>query len=336
MKDNDYDYELLDQNQQDADIRVKLNSLYSSPLSDILWFELFDPSLLNTGYHKLYYYEHTLLKHIILFRNDAKRKILQVILQEYKISLTQIKNICSILFHEFDKVQQVIFEKIFIPNHSKLPKITFEKTSNDVIINLPESFNAYINSLGKSTREGVRINMKRIARDFVDFKFHYLEKSDILFEHINNVVLLHRNRILATDVDERVCNIVHQYDSTSGFGFLCVCTIDDKIIGGTINSIIGEHAYSHVVGHSESYNYYSLGQLVLINTIQYLIEEKNIKYYHLSWGKQDYKFRLGGIDHELYTLRVFRNSGGKMMNDIKQRVKDNKTLYNLYLNFKNN
>ena len=336
---NDFEYELLDQNQQDAAIREKLHALYSSPLSDTLYWELSNPSLVHNGYYKLFYYEQAVLKQIILFEYVAKSGRILVLNRHYHISETEIRNICSILFREFDKVQQIIFKKIYFSNYRQSSKIIFEKSSNDVIIELPESFDTYMKSLGKSTRERFRQNTKRIVRDFPDFQFHYLEKDDILFEDIEKVILLHRGRMKTKGItisgDEKLCDEA-KYATTSDCGFLCVCTINDKIIGGAINFIVGEHAYLFVIGHNDSYNYYSVGQLVLANTIKYLIEEKKIKHYHLSWGKQDYKFKYGGINHEIYTLQVFRNFRGKLKTIFKQRVKDNKILYNFYLKFKNN
>ena len=337
----DFEYELLDENQQVADLREKLVVLYSSPFADILWWELYDPSLTNNGYHKLFYYEQNELKHIILFNYSAKaQKKIFVVNEKIKISIDSIENICYILFYEFAIIEQIIFEKVFESDQKQSPKMIFDKTSNDVIIpNLPNNMDAYMKSLGSSTRKKINLMTNRIAKDFPDFKVYFYEKSDILYEQIEKVVLLNRNRMKTKGeislLNDTECKIRYQYASTSGFGFLCACEIDGKIIGGTINSVIREHAYMHIIAHDNSYNKYSVGQIALIHATKYLIEEKNIKYYHLLGGTLEYKFRHGGINHELYTIRVFRNNDifyffRKIMSVIRTKSKNNKTIICIY------
>jgi len=309
-----FEYELLDQKQPVVDLRDQLAGLYSSPFADILWWELRDLSLINNGYYKLFYYEQSVLKHIILFKYSAELpgKII-VLTHTFKISSENIENISCILFYEFDKLQQIIFENIFEPKPKKLPKMVFERGLNDIVIFLPDTLDTYMKSLGMSTRKKIRLIQNRIAKDFPDFKVHYNENGDILFKQIERLISLNKDRMIVTGkksfLTDTDCKLLYQYASTSGFGLLCLCTIDDKIIGGTINYVIGEHAYMHVISHDNSYNKYSIGQIALFNATKYLIEEKNIKYYHLMSGSQDYKFRHGGIYHDRYIFWVFRNNG---------------------------
>jgi len=348
----DFEYDLLDENQHDTDLREKLALLYESPFSDILWWELRDHSLVSDGYYKLFYYEQSVLKHIILFKYAAKsEKKIVVINKSFKILAKDIQHICQILFSEFDNLQQIFFDGLFaIPE--KTPKIFFEKDlwKNDIIISLPESMDAYWNSLGSSTRKKIKLITNRIARDFSDFEVRYLENSEISLEQIEKLVSFNRNRMKTKGEVSRLndleCKALYHYASKSGFGFLCLCTIDNEIIGGTINTIIGEHAYMHVIAHNNSYNHYSVGQIALINATKYLIEEKNIKHYHLLFGVVDYKFRHGGINHDLYTVRIFKKNNfycfwGKTVGSLriiyrsfKQIIKNNKTFYQIYSKLK--
>jgi len=345
-----FEYELLGENQQVVALREKLAILYSSPFSDILLWELYDSSLIN-GYYKLFYYEQSVLKHIILFKYSAEtKKKVFVINKEFKISLKNIENICHILFYEFTWVQQIIFEKVFGPKPKQAPKMVFERTSNDVIIpDLPKTMYAYMKSLETHTRKEINRKINRISKDIPDFKIQYIEKSDIVFEQINKIVSFNRSRMKTkgkiSDLNDTECKVLHQYISTSGFGFLCVCVVNGKIISGTINTVIGEHAYSHVIAHDNTYNQYSVGQITMVNTTKYLIEEKNIKYHHLLCGTLKYKFQHGGINHDLYTFRVFRNNNvhyfwRKAMIDFKnnyrkfrKKMKKNKTIYDFYIKF---
>ena len=347
----DFEYKLLDETQQVADLREKLAVLYPTPFADVLWWELRDLSLVNKGYYKLFYYEQSILTHLVLFKNAGRaQKKIYIINREIKITITHIENICNILFHEFGKVQQIIFENIFEPNPKQLSKMVFEKTSDDVIIlDLPESMDDYIKSLGKSTRKRINLATNHIARDFPCFQVHFFENCDILSEQIEKIVSLNRSRMKTkgkiSALNDTECNVLHQYAFTSGF--VCVCVIDGKIIGGTINSIVGKQAYMHVIAHDNSYHNYSIGLISLLHATKYLIEEKNINHYHLLCGTQEYKFRHGGTNHDLYTFRVFRNTDvhffcGKTLNAFrinyrrfKQRLKNDKSIYNFYIKLNN-
>jgi len=348
-----FEYELLDNHQQVVDLREKLTELYATPFSDILWWELLNPSLIDNGYYKLFYYEQSVLKHIILFEYPAKeQKKIFVMNEEIKIPIEDIRNICRILFNEFDKVKQINFHKIFELNPKQSHKTIFEfsRYGGDKIIPLPETMDAYMKSLNKSVRKDINQKMNRITRDFSDFKVHYYENNDILLGQIEKLVLLHRDRMQTigqkTGYDDIYCKFLHQYASTSGFGLLCVYTIDGNIVSGTINFVIGEHAYMYVISHDNLYNYYSIGYMTNVHTIKYLINKKDINYYHLLGGDQEYKIRLGGIHYDTFTYWVFRNYNlyyfwHKIKSVLKynnrkyrKRLKANKTIYDYYLKLK--
>jgi hypothetical protein len=340
-----FEYELLDENQPVSDLREKLAALYANPFAEILWWELRDHSLMNQRYHKLFYYEQNVLKHIILFKYNHKApKTIHIINKLFEISIENIENICRILYSELNRVRQIVFENLYGSDPKQTSKIVFDKTSNDVIIlNLPSTMDAYMKSLGKKIQKHIKLMMNYIARDFPEFKVQFIEKNDILFEQIEKIVLLNRSRMkIKGEVSELVdseCNSIYQYAATSGFGFLCLCFNNDQIISGTINSIIGEHAYLHVIAHDNSYNRYSPGQMALVHTTKYLIEEKNIKQFHLLFGTKTYKFRHGGTNHDLYTFWCFKNNDIsylwlKTIKDLKHRLKKNKAIDNFYSKLK--
>jgi len=308
------EYELLDENQQDKDLREKLIYLYSSVFSDILWWELHFPSLMKNGYYKLFYYEQSVLKHVILFTYSAKvSKKIFVVNKQFKISPEHLQNICQILFNEFNKVQQIVFEKIFDYNIQKTPKLAFEISwDNDIVIpDLPETMEAYMKSLGKRTRKKINLMTSRIEKDFPDFKVHFFEKNDISFDRIENVILMNRRRMCSKGgksiFDDSECHILYEYTHAS-FGFLCVCEINGKDVSGMIISVVGEHAYGHVIAHDEAFNEYSIGQITLARATKYLIEAKKVKHFHLGDGDQEYKYRHGGVNHKSHIIRVFRNN----------------------------
>ena len=339
-----FEYELLNENQQADDLREKILALYATNSADILWLELLDDSLVKSGYYKLFYYEQKILKHIILFKHNYKaQKKIDVLNEGYRICNTDIENISQILFSEFNKVQQIIFKGVFITNPVPSSKMIIEKLTDDVIIPLPESMDDYLmKTIGKKTRKHIRVMINRFTSDYPDHKVQYFEKSDISKEQIDNVISLNKERIKTKGIKFALNKAQYQYAASSGLGFLCLCSIDGKIISGMISSVIGEHAYGHIIAHDNSYNKYFVGQIVLTHVIESLIGKKNIKYLHMLGGSYDYKVRHGGVIHDVYTIGIFRNNGinylwAKSMKELKanyvkfkQILKNNKTINRFY------
>lgn len=312
-----YEYELFGEEQHDNALREKLTGLYSTPLSDILWWEVRDPSIANKKYYKLYCYKQGILKHIILFKyfTDSCKKIF-ILNQEFAISVKDIEQICNVLFDKFNTVKQIIFKHIFVIGPKNNSNMVIYKSSDDIIIlNLPKSIDTYMNTLGNSTRKHIKLCSNHLIKKNPDFNVQFYENSNISLEQVKKVIEMNAIRMTSKGVipliDETECKAIYNYIS-SGNGLLCVCTINGEIIGATINSIIGEHAYMHIISHNELYNKYSLGQIALFNTTKYLIEQKNINNYHLLHGDQEYKFRNGGINHDLYTIQIYKNKNMNM------------------------
>ena len=340
----DFEYVLLDENQQDVDLRKKILGLYSTNSADILWLELLDDSLVRNGYYKLFYYEQNVLKHIILFKYDSEaQKKIRVLNEGYRICNTHTENISHILFSEFNKVQQIIFKGVFVANPEPSPKMIIEKITDDVVIPLPESMDDYLmKTIGKKTRKHIKVMINQFTNDYPDYEVHYFEKGDISKEQIDNVVSLSKERMKTKGEKFVLNNAQYQYVASSGLGFLCLCSIDGKTISGMISSIIGEHAYGHIIAHDNLYNKYFVGQIVLTHVIRCLIEKKKIKYLHMLGGSYDYKVRHGGVIHDVYTIWTFRNEGinylwTKTVNEMKARyikfkltLKNKKTINTLY------
>ena len=318
----DFEYELLDENQQDADLRKKLTDLYSSPYSDILRCELHDPSIADSHCYKLYYYEQSVLIHLLLFKYSAESsKKIMIINEQFRISTTNIENICNILFQEFKKVKEVIFKNIYEPSSKKSSNmnVIFDKTSNDVIIDLPESMDEYFKLIGKMRHKDYKRCVNNIVRDFPDFTTLYYVNNDIHFEQINKMKEWKKDRMdnigRKNILDDDKSAQIYEYSRINGV--LSACENKGEIIGGSISWFLGKHAYSPVTSYDVSYGKYSIGNTLFVIEIKYLIEEKKIKYFHLGDGFEEYKFRFGGINHDLYTVHIYRNA---IMYSLKKMV----------------
>ncbi|MDR2038776.1 MAG: GNAT family N-acetyltransferase [Bacteroidales bacterium] len=339
-------YTLLDEKSRVDDLETKLKTLYQTPHSDMVYLNMYDHSISQENCRKLFIYEDNALKQLLLFKYEGNESSVTILNTSFTISSLEIKYISNVIFYEFSTVGKVIFQTLFLDCTGKIEMTVYEKTLYDAIMDLPASMDVYMKSLGTQTRKHVKYYQNRIQKDFPGFNISFQEGEDIKSGQIARIVDMNRDRMKSkgkkSGIDEIQQEYIYQYAQINGM--LCLCTVDEEIIGGTINTIIGEHAYLHVIAHDNQYNKYNTGQVALVNTVQYLIG-KNVKHFHLFWGEYDYKYRFLCKNHDLYDITVYRKKGAYMIgktsigirvfgkslkSSVRKRLENNKTLKKVY------
>jgi hypothetical protein len=256
--------------------------------------------------------------------------------------LQDIETIRNIIFREYGKVQKITFPYLFIENPVKKPRMILYEQNTDKIIDLPESMDEYMKLLGPNTRRRVKDGRKRIVKDHPDFQILFYEGKDILREHIVKIMELNKERMTNKGKkyghSDKVCDIFHQYSHIRGV--LCLCAINNNIIGGSISWVFEQHVYTHVIAHDNAYNSYRLGYVTLSYTIQHMIE-RNMKYFHFMWGEEEYNYRFLGKPNSAYNVMVFKKSTSFLLNNcftatrlmmkkIRKRIEKNVILKKIY------
>ncbi len=339
------EYMILDENDTIENLRDKLTNLYESPFSDLAYLNIGNPSITEKSCYKLLVSSPNGLKHLLLFKYTGKEKKITILNECFNISVSEIRNISDVMFDKFRDVNIINFGFVFIPDMEKKPNIIFNKILNDSILKLPESMESYLQLLSTKTRKYFTYYKNRIAKELPDFRIIFVENKNITYEQISSIVRLNRSRMKTkgkTGINDSDCEMHYRYAQLNGL--LCLCYNNDNIIGGTIGSIVGGRAHIHVVAHDDLYQKYSIGQISLINTIQYLIENK-IKFAHLLWGESEYKHRLLCQMCDIYSVKVFRKKTIYYLNNIlnnirskikhivsnlKKKMKQNQTIKNTY------
>ncbi len=177
----------------------------------------------------------------------------------------------------------------------------------DIVLQLPVSVEAYRATLGKSTRSYVNRYLNKIRRDHPDFAHQIHTGAEIDPALLEQVFDLNRARMKGKGkisiIDEHEARRITQVALECGL--LSVILINGKVCAGTIQYRMGDNYFMEVIAHDSAYNDYRLGTLCCYLAICACIERGG-QSYHFMWGKNDYKFRLGGVLQALDHFTLYR------------------------------
>jgi len=282
----------------------KLNQLYETYYSDLTYMNIRHNVSVDDCY-KLIIYEQGVLKHILLFKCGRNVKHITFLNHYFRMSIEDIETVRDMIFSEFPKIRTIRFPYLYQPEKRSLMILHEQHTESE--IELPESLDEYMKLLGSHTRKNIRAYKRNILKDHPTFKvtFHSGEKIDR--EDIAKLIGFNRSRMKTKGRvsfnSDAECDTLYRYARIRGL--LCLCSINDNIIGGSLNWMFGTHVFGHVIAHDDAYSNYSAGFIVLANSIQYMIEN-NMKFYHLGTGGAEYKRRILGKEYVMKDVIVFR------------------------------
>jgi hypothetical protein len=243
---------------------------------------------------------------IIAFRR-IKKKIV-VLNEQIELAANEINHFSTHIFSRFKGANSIFFKAIKTdycqlahPNHSAY-------FTNDIVVTLPASEQAYLAELGKSTRENVKRYLKILKRDFPTFEFATHDKVEQCEESFHQIIDFNRSRMAGKDKisglnqqeTERLWKLVEVY------GLVSTITIDGKVRAGTISYRVGSNYFVRVIAHDSDFSAYSLGILVTYLTICECIKRGG-KEFHFLWGQEQYKFRLLGKQRDFDSLTIYRS-----------------------------
>jgi CelD/BcsL family acetyltransferase involved in cellulose biosynthesis len=175
-------------------------------------------------------------------------------------------------------------------------------------VTLPHTVEEYMASLGKSTRSYVYRYLNRLRRHFPSCCHQVYTKHEIGEQHIHDIIRLNKIRmahkgkasVIGHEETQRIIRLAREC------GLVSVVTIDGRICAGTINYTVGRNSFLEVVAHDPGYNDYRLGTLCCYLTVCECIA-RGSEEYHFLWGKNEYKYRLRGVQRNLSNLSIYRS-----------------------------
>lgn len=182
------------------------------------------------------------------------------------------------------------------------------RTSQDIAIELPRSFDEYRSRLGKQTQKHIKYYINRLQKAYGDVVFHVTVTAETDPAVISRIIEMNRLRMKDKNIrsgynsryETRIIKFCRLY------GMVSTISIQGKPVAGAICYEVGNQAYLEAISHDSEYNKYNLGQVCLYLTVKHLIE-KGRDSFHLLWGENEYKYRFLGAKQELYFISMYRS-----------------------------
>ena len=278
----------------------ELPALYNTLLSTQDWFEIEDGAK-PTGACLLESPHHIILFHVV---DDT----IEVLNKEFAIGPRSAERACRALFRALPGTRRIHLEILFPPWELKLPKRILYWTDH-MIVDLPDTVDAYHASLGKRTRREVRSKRRRLLEAHPDTVVQTVASADRPEELIEAMITWKNERFNARG--ERT---VWQEEPGASDDFaelvrrrgrIRVTHVDGRLAAVTFLFPVGTAVYALQSGFDPDYEDFSLG---FLNTYENIADAIHTGYrsFSLLWGQNDYKRRLGAKPRRATRLSVFR------------------------------
>lgn len=250
---------------------------------------------------------------VLLLRNE--KNTVRVLNEQIQLDPEELNRFARYVFAHFSSVNVILFHAV----HTEAQRIRFPcqhfHCTEDIVLDLPTSVDAYRARMGKATRSYLSRYMNKLQRDFPSMRHEVYRQDEIGRHHLQQIIDMNRARMADRNREsyiddaeaERIIGMAQRC------GLVSVITIDGRVCAGAINFRIGEHYFLKVIAHDSAYNDYRLGTLCCYLAICECIAQGG-KEYHFLWGRYDYKYRLLGVQRDLDHVAVYRSRMHMLLN----------------------
>jgi hypothetical protein len=181
-------------------------------------------------------------------------------------------------------------------------------------LELPDSYDEYLQHFGSATRKNLRYCARRLERESPHIAFRILQGDEITDEIVKEIVDLNHLRMASkgktSGMDESYASRLAVLSRLHGVA--CIAADGPRIVGGTLCTRVGAGWTLHVIAHDPGYNHVRLGLLCLLKSIGEAIRG-GARRFNFLWGASDYKLLFGAKVSPLYTRRYYRSLGSQLL-----------------------
>ena len=298
----------------DKDIRCYLHAI--PPFVEVALADLYDTLHASLPFFRVYRSTHAVSCYvaerdgrpstILLFRCQDRR--LEVLNEMIAVRQDELRRFTRYVFQHFPRVDLIEFKALAVtaaaPSGLGFP-VQQHNAKDTWVIALPDTPEAYLAGLGKSTRANVRQQTNLVTRTFPGFSTRFYTQGEIDERHVRAILRFSEARIRAGGA-----NVTHDVDRIMALartcGFVVVLSIDGQVCAGSVNYRVGTSCFGDVTGYDPRFEKYSLGKLCVFQTVSASIARGGKRFY-LGGGHFEYKQRLGAELLGMDELKIYRS-----------------------------
>ncbi len=230
---------------------------------------------------------------LILFERSGA--CAQVINETFDLSGDELDAFAEAVFAQYPALTAIRVRAVALDGRPRRFPCLVAPQSDDYVLTLPATEEAWQASLSAQTREKIRYHGRRAQRRQPSLCFRTLPAASIEESSLRTVIGLNRARMQAkgkrfgmdAQEQQRLFALMRER------GQLSVIEIDGEIRAGLLCTLAGNDITMHVIAHDPEFDDLRLGFLCCVLTIQDAIAQ-GLQRFHFLWGHYDYKTRLGG------------------------------------------
>ncbi|WP_187271614.1 GNAT family N-acetyltransferase [Massilia arenae] len=242
----------------------------------------------------------------VLYRREGRT--ITVLSELLSIAGGALDQMARCLFARHQGVHLIHFPSVQTPPWPlPFPCQRYEATE-DLVISLPGTAEAYLASLGPNTRAAIRRAQRAVAQQAPDLAFSFhgpdtIDRADVAaLVELNCLRLASKRQAPSHTVD----SVATLQSMLGAYGCVLFARSGGRIRAGVACTHVGRHAYMHVIAHDPSFDQSRLGLLCCFMSICESIR-CGMREYHLLSGRYDYKRRLLGQQRDFDRIVVYRS-----------------------------
>lgn len=243
---------------------------------------------------------------LLLFERSTRSA--RVINETFDLPAQTLDTFAQALFAQYPALHMIRLRAVALDGRATLFPSLVAPCSDDYVLTLPESEEAWLASLSAQTREKIRYHWRRAQRHQPSLRFRIVPADAIDEAQLRSVIEFNRARMkakgkrfgMSADDERHLCALMHER------GQLSVIEIDGVLRAGLLCTLAGNDMTMHVIAHDPAFDDLRLGFLCCVMTIQEAIAQ-GLQRFHFLWGYYDYKTRLGGRRVALSQVLLLRS-----------------------------
>ena len=247
----------------------------------------------------------------VLYRREGGA--ITVLSELFAIGGCALEQMVRCLFGRHEGVHSIHFPAVETPPWPlPFPSQRYGATE-DLVISLPGTPEAYLASLGPNTRAAIRRAQRMVAQQAPDMAFSFhgpdtIDRADVAaLVELNCLRLAHKKQSPSHTAD----SLATLESMLGAYGCVLFARSGGRIRAGVACTHVGGHAYMHVIAHDPGFDQARLGLLCCYLSICESIR-RGMREYHLLSGRYDYKRRLLGQQRDFDRIVVYRSLAAVM------------------------